>query len=451
MRRDGLGQSETAGLKISRRGFLAAAAATVVVGGWTHGWAEDLPPVKVGFVSPEEGPLAADAKSLVTGFELYLKEKAATAPKIEVVTMDPGADDSKTLEILAELVMNRKVPFLVAPPSLDGTEKVIHGLSGEKVVIFVTSPYLRFVSGEKCSPTMFRIRANSFQAAQPLAPWALGNVGFKAFITGDDVPLKNEEADAFAYGVERFGGAFVDRIMIRPGSDDLAAVLKTIEKSRADFVFAAVSDENVPRFVDAYRANAGIRQPLLGPDSLTGFPNTLETLGKRCAGIRTLGCVKDPQGLVKRVRETLRRDVSDATRAAEGYDLAALVCQAVAGNPGEPDPLKYAQAIEQAEIDGPRGKVRFDANHDPLIEMLVQEWVPEDKSKDKTKGKEKAKGKEKGNDKVKGFKRTILAELGVARSLDFGCGRVGFPKGPEPEKDLESPASKEDDLFFNGE
>jgi ABC-type branched-subunit amino acid transport system substrate-binding protein len=454
---EGPRSSGAAELRISRRGFLAGTVATVLMGGWNPARAEDIARTPVGIILPEDGPFAADAKSLMAGFELYVKEKAATAPKLDVVTMDPGRDDGKILEVIADLVMKQKVPFLVAPPSLEGTEKAIHALSGEKVVTFITNPHLRFVSGERCSSTMFRLRANSFQAAQPLAPWALKNVGLKAFITGDDVSVKNEEADAFAYGIERFGGVFVDRIMIRPESDDLDTVLTAIEKSSADFVFAAVSDDNVPRFIDAYRAKSGIRQPLLGPDSLTGFPQTVEALGKRCAGIRTLGCVKDPQGLVKRIRETLRRDVSDVTRAAEGYDIAAAVCQAIAGIPGESDPVKYAQFIEKAEIDGPRGKIRFDANHDPLMEVLVQEWVPEGIGKDKDKGKEKAKSKEKakGKDhaihKAKGFKRTIVAELGVCHSLDFGCGRVGFPKGPDSEKEVDSPASKEDDLFFNGE
>lgn len=444
-------EPESHGPKLSRRVFLGAAAA-IVAGGVSQAWAENHQSVKVGCIFPEQGPYAAEAQSLVSGFLLYLKENAATAPKIELLFSDPAPDESRTLETLADLVMQKKVPFLILPPSSSVTEKVIHAISGEKVVVFVTAPTVRFVSGEKCSPTMFRVGLNSFLSAQPLAPWALRNIGLKVFITGDDISTKNEEADAFAYGIERFGGSFVDRIMIRPGSDDLEKVLKAIEASNADFVFAALEQQSVQGFVDAYRSRNGIRQPLLGPESLLGFPYVVETLGKRCAGIRSLGCVKDPQGLSKRIRDVLKRNIGNISRAAEGYDLAALVCQAVTAMPDVTDPLQYARVIQSAQLDGPRGKIQFDQNNEPIVEMFVQEWIPEDGAKDRAKGKDKESSKPNNKKKAKGFKHVIVAELGICRSLDFGCGRVGFPKTAEPDKNGEmEEVGPDTDLFMNEE
>jgi hypothetical protein len=151
--------------------------------------------------------------------------------------------------------------------------------------------------------------------------------------------------------------------------------------------------------------------PVIGPESLNAFPQTLERVGKNCVGVRTLTTLKDPLQLVARIKEKLQRDVTDAARAAEGYDIAGIICSVAAREPMETDPIKLGELIREMEIQGPRGMVRFDANHEPLVDAMVQEWAPEGK----------------------GFKQKIVESLGVAKSLDFGCGRVGFPRRPQSE------------------
>jgi hypothetical protein len=76
------------------------------------------------------------------------------------------------------------------------------------------------------------------------------------------------------------------------------------------------------------------------------------------------------------------------------------------------------------EINGPRGQVRFDKNHEPVFEMSVQEWQRSGQS----------------------FKQEILAGLGTCQTPDFGCGRIGFPRKPESEVPDEEPVwqDKED-------
>ncbi len=80
--------------------------------------------------------------------------------------------------------------------------------------------------------------------------------------------------------------------------------------------------------------------------------------------------------------------------------------------------------IEDIEIDGPRGKITFDKNHEPIIEAYVQEISASNRS----------------------YSYNIVAELGKVSSLDFGCGKVGFPKRPEldlkPEEELWSEGSE---------
>lgn len=387
--------------------------------------AEKTPAITVGFILPEQGDLAAEAKSLMSGFELFLKEQGEGAPHLEILKRDPGADDAKALEAVTDLAINKEVTFLVGPPSLEGSERTIEGSADAKCIVFMTNPAVRLVAGELCSEKIFSVRPNAYQAARPLAPWALQKVGRKVFITGDDDPLGNAEADFFAQGFEKSGGMFVDRVMVPTNGDKLKNVLSAIAKAKPDFVFASFRGERAAAFLKAYQtASPKIGHPVIGPESLTAFPQTLGRVGKHCAGVRTLTTFKDPEQFVAKIKEKVGHDVTDACRAAEGYDIAAIVCSVASRKPLETDPSKLVPVIQGMEIKGPRGKMVFDANHEPIIEAMVQEWAPDGK----------------------GFKQTILENLGVAKSLDFGCGRVGFPGRPQNEskkEDLDEPKSDE--------
>lgn len=367
--------------------------------------------IKVGFILSDQGPTSREAQAIVTGFEFFLKEKELGC--IEILRADGGPTDDRTLEALTDLLVNRKVDFVVSPPSLDGAEKAVHGLSGKAAILFVTNPSVRLVGGEICLPTVFRLTPNTYQAAAPLAPWAIKNLGTKAFITGQDDAVGNEEADFFAHAFERAGGTFADRIMLAQGSGKIKPVLEAIEKSKPDFVFAAFRQKYGTDFIKALRTGSSQNSlPIVGPETLSGFPDYVSTLGKLLPHLNTLSCLKDPMNFVARVKEVTGDGVGHAERAAEGYDIAHMVYRAACSDYWDSkDVTSLVHFLEKLSIEGPRGTVVFDKNHEPILEFVVQEWRHSGKT----------------------FERKILENVGPFRSLDFGCGLVGFPKKNESE------------------
>ncbi|MBI4963060.1 MAG: ABC transporter substrate-binding protein [Desulfomonile tiedjei] len=401
---------------ISRREFLVASAGigTLLVCGLSSAVAEEDRPVRIGFILPETGPLAAEAASLMAGFEYFMAEKGVDAPPLDIVKRDSGPKDEKTLEALAELVMNKEVQFLVGPPSLGGSEKAVHAVAGSNVILFVTNRSVRLVGGELCLTGSFRLCGNNYQSSQPLAPWAVKNLGRKVFITGDDDTQGNEEADYFAYGFEKAGGTFGDRLMVGADTGKMDDLLEAIRKTAPDFIFASFREGPAVGFLKAVRdASPALTQPVVGPESLTAFPHTLALCGKNAEGVRTLTTLEDPVEFVGRIKQKTGRDVASAIRAAEGCDLAAVILHALReAGLRDADVTRTIKAIENTEISGPRGRIQFDKNHEPILEVMVQQW--------ETVG---------GNPT-----RKIVEKLGASRTLDFGCGRMGFPKRPESEK-----------------
>ena len=409
--------SPPGGMPLSRRDFIAGTGALIgaLLIDVRIATSSTTPPVRVGIIMSGDSEKSSDLESLVAGFELFVKERRASTLKL--LKKHAGHKDEKTLAALVGLLAREDVQFLIGPDSLAGTEKCIHGLPADKAILFVTNPSVRFVSGELCAPGAFRLTPNTYQSARPLAGWALSSLGAKAFLVGSDDDEGNEEADFFAYGFERAGGKFANRIMAPPEAKPITDAIQEILAAKPSFVFSSFRGKASQLFLKQYfdGKKSGL-PPLIGPESLATYPQPAEALGKICDGLRTEVFLKDPVKFAAKVRRQTGRRVANAERAAEGYDIAHVILKASekygAHNKGA-EASKLIDIVEQIEIDGPRGKIRFDKNHEPILDAHVAEWQ--------------------WNGKALGSK--TIKDLGTCQSLDFGCGRVGFPQRPKEEEE----------------
>ncbi len=403
-------------LSLSWRSILIGAcvcAMTLCVGTATVTATQEIP-VKVGFVLPGSGPLAEEARSLQAGFDLFMTEQRPLRVKLELIKQDPGPEEQQIVESMTEMVINKKVEFLVGPLGLEASEKAVHGVAGVTTIMFILNPAVRLVGGELCQPGTFRVGVNTYQSAQPLGSWFMKHVGPRAFITGDDESTCNEQTDYFAYYFERAGGTFTDRVMVQ-GDDpkEMAAIISAIRQIKPDGVFAAFQGAKAVAFLKALRnAAPPIECPVIGPARLTTFPAVLTAAGKSASGVKTLAYLKEPEKLVSRIKSKLGRDISNAERAAEGYDIAAVIAAAIAKR--KSDKFEYSeilQLVKESEVDGCRGKLRFDKNHEPILEGYLHEWTFNGGS----------------------WTQKVVESTGECRSPDFGCGRIGFPVTPGKE------------------
>ena len=356
---------------------------------------------------------SSELDSLVAGFDLFVKEKGTGS--LELLKKQAGPRDEKTLEALVQILTREDIRFLIAPDSVAGSEKCIHGLPEDKVILFITHPSVKLISGELCPPGVFRLTPNTFQAAKPLAPWALSSLGTKAFLTGQDDDQGNEEADFFAYGFERAGGTFTNRIMALHEAKAMAAIVREVREIKPDFVFASFRSKAAQTFLRQYHdGKSDPLPPVIGPESLASYPQPAQDLSKACDGVRTMGFVRDPVKFASQVRKKVGRNIASAERAAQGYDIAQVILKATEklGSQGEGKVTELIEIIQELEIGGPRGKIRFDKNHEPILDAHIAQWE--------------------WNGKM--LHRKLVTDLGECRSLDFGCGRVGFPSKPRPDE-----------------
>lgn len=372
-------------------------------------WADSQTQSVVGFMIPKKDPSARE-KSLVVGFELYFREKGLDPAKF-LATQEYGTSEEEVLEALAELTKSKDVRIIVTPVRLEFAEQVVAGTASAESLVFVTNPAVRFVSGEMCRTNVFRVCPNTYVSSQPLARWAFQNIGRKIFIVNEGTEIASEQADFFALGSEKIGSSFGDRFVVMPDFTKYEKIFEKLEEVKPAFVFAAMSPNISASFVDAYCAKGLEKKyPLIGVESLTAYPDPVSKLKNSGLGIRTLCSLVDPVGLFKAASFGALTS-PDLDMVAQGYDIAAVFYSCLnAGCFAESSIEKASQFASKLTLEGPRGNIQFDANHEAVLAMRVSHW-------------------EKGADG--GLLRVVDEQLEPCRSIDFGCGLVGFPDRPE--------------------
>ncbi len=403
-------------MRVTRRSLLKLGAAALLTSFSPVAWAAPKKEsIGVGFLLPVDGPAAQKAKSIVKGFEYFLKTKNP-AVTLDIITRETGLQDEKVLEGLADL-LSKEVRFVVAPPTYKAAETVIHASAVGRAVLFLTHPSVKLVSGELCLTSSFSVVPNTFQSARPLAPWTVENVGTKLFITGSQNEIANEEADYFAHAFERSGGAFVDRM--QTDGAGIPAVVKAIAASEAQVVFAAFDEADANAFIQEFKTiDAGRKMALVGPHSLVADVRNLAPAGKNFPEIHTLTTLKNGAEFAAGLKQRFPKDAPQLMAALDGYELGITIA-AVASRiqPGAFETEKVVEQLQNLSVNGPRGKIRFDKNHARLFDTFVQVT------------------RKSGS----GVSQKIVADLGEAATPDFGCGRIGFPRRPDSDVKDEEP------------
>lgn len=372
--------------------------------------AQDANAPSVGFLIPKNKN-GIDERSLIMGFGLFFKEKSLNSSD-HFFSKDYEDTEESLLESLADLLKRPNIKAIVAPIDLKASEQVLQAAPLSDVIIFVPHPSVRFVSGELCRPNIFRLAPNTYVSSQPLARWAFLNLGHKVFIVNEDSTVANEQADFFALGMEKIGGSFGDRVIIPKDTANYEPVFERIKEIKPDFVFAALSSQKAPGFVRAFNDQAiAAKIPLIGVETLTSYREPIESMGKLGLGIKTLSCIKNPLELSKSLASESSEPIN-LDMAAQGYDIANVLYmgmqKGVFKEGSNEGPVEFVSKIS---VDGPRGKIQFDANREAVVTMNVGHW------------ESGANGE---------LKRVVDERLEQCKSIDFGCGGVGFPDRPEP-------------------
>lgn len=282
---------------ISRRKLLKTSAASgLIVGasGLAMPAIAQPRPVRIGYVSPQTGPLAGFAEADAFTIDMFNRVMAERGIAIEVIVKDSQSNPNRAAQVAQDLIIDDEIDLMLVASTPETTNPVATVCEGEEIpVISTMAPWQPFFIGQQGNP------------GDP-ASWQPFNFAYHYFWGLEDVisvftnmwnqldtnrqvgGLFPNDADGNAWGDPNVGVApgFAEAgyDTVDPGryqnlTDDFTAQINAFKAANADIVTGVV----IPPDFTTFR-NQAIQQGF-NPKAITVakailFPQSVETLGE---------------------------------------------------------------------------------------------------------------------------------------------------------------------------
>jgi len=233
---------------MSLRTFAAAALASCTVA--TTALAQDA--IKIGVVTPLSGTYAGIGQQVRWGLELATREVNAAGGimgrKIELMFEDEEANPSVAVQKAEKLFQVGKVDFLTGTVNSGSTLAVGQLAERAGKLIATTVSFSDAITGDKCSPNVFRVNAKAGQQSAALAAWmSKEKPKAKVFYLGPDYEMGRSTVAAFKSNVDRVGGNSLGEVFAPLDSKDYTQYFGQLRASRPEILYTSVAGNDTVR------------------------------------------------------------------------------------------------------------------------------------------------------------------------------------------------------------
>lgn len=358
--------------------FPAALAIVVPVG------AQTAPPIKIGVVLPNTGPLAVNGQRATDGVRLFFqsKEWQVAGRKIEIVREDDETKPDVGLTKTKKVVERDRVHALIAYISTPVTYASRDYLHAQKMpsIIMSGANALIHPGSPTASPYLFRIFNSLYGNGKGLAEWVHGKAGIKRVVLVDlNFGGAIEPAYAFKHTFQKLGGQVVTEIQPPLGTADWGPWISQIAAAtaNADGVVAYVYAADAVRMLKGW-VEFGLKGkiPLYGGEAFTS-EMLLQAMGDTAEGVRQFGSYCP--SLTTPEHQQLARAVKGIGQYPAEYNFYGWAAaqtlweamRAIGGRVEDREAL--TKALQETRYVGATGPFRYDANRNPILDVYMQE------------------------------------------------------------------------------
>jgi branched-chain amino acid transport system substrate-binding protein len=367
-----------------RKGILSMVFLLAMVGlvawGPSGAWAQGKGPIKIGYITPLSGGMAANGKDMLAGAELYLEEIGyqAAGRKIEFIVEDDEANPATGLTKTRKLVEK------------DGVHIMSGGLmasTGYALAPYIDSKELPMtypimapedITQRQRPKWIVRTGWNSSQPNHPLGEYAYQTLKLrKVAVMALDYAFGWENVGGFQKTFEEAGGKVVQKIWTPLTVTDFSPYLSQISKD-ADGVYVMFTGRSTLQFTKQYK-EFGLKDklPLIGGGTTTD-EHALPSMGDEAIGIITAlhySEALDNPANKKFVKAYRAKAKKAASYYSEGtYTGMRWVVEAIKAVNGDVENRpKLMEALRKVEIkDVPRGAFRLDDHGNPVQSVYIR-------------------------------------------------------------------------------
>jgi branched-chain amino acid transport system substrate-binding protein len=343
-------------------------------------WSQAKGPIKIGFISPLSGGMAANGKDMLTGIELYLDEIGyqAAGRKIELLIEDSEAVPATALTKTRKLVEKDGVHIMTGGLMASTAYALAPYIDSKEIPMTYPIMSADDITQRKIPKWIVRTGWSSSQPHQPFGEYAYKVLKYrKVSVIAYDFAFGWECVGGFHKVFEDSGGRILQKIWLPLTAQDLSPYLAQISKD-ADAVFAVFSGRLALQFIKQYK-EFGLKGkiPLIGGGTLTD-EHVLPSMGDEALGVITplhySEALENPANIkfVKAFREKAKKAASYYSEGT--YTGARWIVEAIKDINGDVENRpKFLAALRRVELkDVPRGPMKLGSYGNPIQNIYVR-------------------------------------------------------------------------------
>jgi ABC-type branched-subunit amino acid transport system substrate-binding protein len=223
-------------------------------------------PIKIGVVTPLSGTYTPIGEQVKMGLDLAAKEINAAGGingrKVDLIYEDEEANPAVATQKAEKLFQVEKVDFLTGTVNSGSTLAVGQLAERNNKLIATTVSFADSITGDKCSPNVFRVNARAGMQSAALAAWIDKEVPkANIFFIGPDYEMGRSTVSAFKKASTEKGAKDVGEVFAPLDNKDYSPYFGQVRAAKPNVIYTSVAGNDTVRLftqMDEYGVNKGV-------------------------------------------------------------------------------------------------------------------------------------------------------------------------------------------------
>ena len=249
-------------------------------------------PIKIGVVTPLSGTYTPIGEQVKMGLDLAAKEINAAGGingrKINLIYEDEEANPAVATQKAEKLFQVEKVDFLTGTVNSGSTLAVGQVAERNNKLIATSVSFADSITGDKCSPNVFRVNARAGMQSAALAAWVDKEIPkANIFFIGPDYEMGRSTVSAFKRASTEKGAKDVGEVFAPLDNKDYSPYFGQVRAAKPNVIYTSVAGNDTVRLfsqMEEYGVNKGVT--LVGASGTVTSQN-MGAIGKSANGFVT--------------------------------------------------------------------------------------------------------------------------------------------------------------------
>jgi branched-chain amino acid transport system substrate-binding protein len=340
--------------------------------------------IRIGFIAPLTGTIAAPGNDMRKGWEFYWEQNGTevAGKQVEYFIEDDTGDPSVALNRVQRMVEEEDVHMVVGPVLANVALAVAEYLVREGVPSIQAVAAADDLTQRDFDPLVLRLGATtSSQNSHPAGEWAYDQGHRTAVTICPDYAFGHESCGGFARTFKDAGGEVVASLWNPLGTQDFSSYMADIQAQNPDIVYVGQTGGDAGRFVKAW-SDFGLKDQLefVGNSTITEQA-VLRGMGPEALGLKSFsyyaeGREEPPtQEFIEAYAEANDGEIP-SLYSAGAYTAAQWISDALEEIDGDAeDTDAFVEAAQSISLETPLGPMRLDEYNNPIYNAYLREVV----------------------------------------------------------------------------